>query len=93
MQPTGLAASVNQPRRPQRGWRIRRRRKRGSNRHYIYTYPSKKALASIVGKVRVLTRRSKHRHLSDLLHGLNPMLPGLVRLLPARGVRSNLPLP
>jgi RNA-directed DNA polymerase len=58
------------------GWRIQRRRKRGSNRHYIYTYPSKKALASIVGKVRVLTRRSKHRHLSDLLHGLNPMLQG-----------------
>jgi RNA-directed DNA polymerase len=58
------------------GWRIQRRRKRGSNRHYVYTYPAKKALASIVGKVRVLTRRSKHRHLSDLLHGLNPMLRG-----------------
>ncbi|MGW4519177.1 group II intron maturase-specific domain-containing protein [Streptomyces sp. NPDC004393] len=33
-------------------------------------------MASIVGKVRVLTGRSKHRHLSDLLHGLNPMLRG-----------------
>jgi RNA-directed DNA polymerase len=58
------------------GWRIQRRRKRGTNRRYVYTYPSKKALASIVAKVRVLTNRSKHRHLSDLLHGLNPMLRG-----------------
>jgi hypothetical protein len=26
----------------------------------VYTYPSKKALASIVGRVRVLTSRSAH---------------------------------
>ena len=42
----------------------------------IYTYPSKKALASIMGKVRKLTHRSKPRMLADLLRQLNPVLRG-----------------
>ena len=25
------------------GWRIQRHRKRGTNRHYVYTYPARKA--------------------------------------------------
>jgi RNA-directed DNA polymerase len=36
------------------GWRIQRRRKPGTNRHYVYTYPAKKALTSITGKVKAL---------------------------------------
>ncbi len=60
------------------GWRIQRRawRSRANNKKAIYTYPSKKALASIVEKVRRLTRRAKHRTLSDLLRRLNPVLRG-----------------
>jgi RNA-directed DNA polymerase len=58
------------------GWRIRRRRKRGTGPQHIYTYPSKKALLSITGRVRTLTRRSAHRNLMDLLHRLNPVLRG-----------------
>ena len=59
------------------GWRIQRRRWRGrKGKRAVYTYPSKKALASIVGKVRDLTRRAEHRTLSDLLHRLNPVLRG-----------------
>jgi len=60
------------------GWRIQRRawRSRANNKKAIYTYPSKRALASIVGKVRRLTRRAKHRTLSDLLRRLNPVLRG-----------------
>ncbi len=42
----------------------------------VYTYPSKKALASVVDKVRSLTRRAKHRTLADLLRRLNPTLRG-----------------
>jgi RNA-directed DNA polymerase len=42
----------------------------------VYTYPSKKALASIKDKVRTLTRRAKHRTLADLLRRLNPVLRG-----------------
>ena len=59
------------------GWRIQRRRRRGrTGKHAIYTYPSKKALASVVDKVRTLTRKNKHRTLADLLRRLNPALRG-----------------
>ncbi len=59
------------------GWRIQRRVWRGrTGKRAVYTYPSKKALASVVGKVRSLTRRAKHRTLADLLRRLNPTLRG-----------------
>jgi RNA-directed DNA polymerase len=59
------------------GWHIQRRRWRGrAGRKAIYTYPSKKALASIVDKVRTLTRRAAHRTLADLLRRINPVLRG-----------------
>jgi RNA-directed DNA polymerase len=59
------------------GWRIQRRRRRGrTGQTAIYTYPSKKALAAIVDKVRTLTRRRNHRTLADLLRRLNPVLRG-----------------
>ena len=59
------------------GWRIQRRNRRGQHgRKAIYTYPSKKALASIIGRVRKLTRRARHRTLAALLRRLNPVLRG-----------------
>ena len=58
------------------GFRIQRRRKRGTAKRVVYTYPSKKALASIVGRVRALTRRSSHPTLAALLRQLNPVLRG-----------------
>ena len=59
------------------GWRIQRRNRRGqAGEKAIYTYPSKKALVSIVGKIRMLTRRADHRMLVDLLRRLNPVLRG-----------------
>ncbi|MEV0361025.1 group II intron reverse transcriptase/maturase [Nocardia sp. NPDC050697] len=59
------------------GWRIQRRPWRSrTSKKAVYTYPSKKALASIVGKVRTLTRRENHRTLADLLRRLNPTLRG-----------------
>jgi RNA-directed DNA polymerase len=59
------------------GWRIQRRAWRGrTGKRAVFTYPSKKALASIVGKVRSLTRRAAHRTLADLLRRLNPALRG-----------------
>ena len=42
----------------------------------IYTYPSKKALRSVMEKVRRLTRRNKHRTLADLLRAVNRTLQG-----------------
>ena len=50
--------------------------KRGTARKHIYTYPSKKALAAIIGKVRALTRGSRHRTLADLLRQANAVLRG-----------------
>lgn len=59
------------------GWRIQRRAWQGrTGKRAVYTYPSKKALASVVEKVRSLTRRAKHRTLADLLRRLNPVLRG-----------------
>lgn len=59
------------------GWRIQRRNRRGrSGEKAVYTYPSKKALASIIGKIRRWTRRARHRTLGDLLRRLNPVLRG-----------------
>ena len=58
------------------GFRIQRRRKRGTTGRVVYTYPSKKALASIVGRVRALTRRSSHPTLAALLRQLNLVLRG-----------------
>jgi RNA-directed DNA polymerase len=57
-------------------WRIQRRRKPGTAQHYLYTYPSKKALLSVMARVRTLTRRAQNRTLFDLLHRVNPVLRG-----------------
>jgi len=58
------------------GWHIQRRRKRGTGKMVVYTYPSKKALASIVGKVRRITGDQKYRSLPDLLRHLNEVVRG-----------------
>jgi hypothetical protein len=42
----------------------------------VYTYPSKKALAAVIGRVRALTRRTAHPSLAALLRQLNPVLLG-----------------
>jgi len=51
------------------GFRIQRKRKRGTAKRVVYTYPPKKALASILGRVRALTRRSAH----PTLAGVDPL--------------------
>jgi RNA-directed DNA polymerase len=59
------------------GFRIQRRSWRGrTGKRAVYTYPSKKALASVMDKVRTITRRRKHRMLADLLRLLNRVLRG-----------------
>jgi RNA-directed DNA polymerase len=58
------------------GFRIQRKRKRGTDKRVVYTYPSKKALASVVGKVRALTRRASHPTLAVLLRQVNSVLRG-----------------
>ena len=58
------------------GFRIRRDRKRGAEKRFVYTYPSKSALAGVKGKVRTLTQRTVGRSLTVLLVQLNRTLRG-----------------
>jgi RNA-directed DNA polymerase len=58
------------------GFRIQRRRKPGTTKRVVYTYPSKKAVNAIIGRVRALTRRTAHPSLAALLRQLNPVLRG-----------------
>jgi RNA-directed DNA polymerase len=61
------------------GWRIQRRRKAGTTRQMVYTYPSKKSLHSIVGKIRYITRRSggiRYESLQEMLKHLNTVVRG-----------------
>jgi RNA-directed DNA polymerase len=58
------------------GFRIQRQTKRGSNKQYVYTWPSKKSLTTITAKVKTITRQGTSNPLSDLLRQLNPVLRG-----------------
>jgi RNA-directed DNA polymerase len=59
------------------GWRIQRHRKRGTNRYYVYTYPARKAVTAVTGKVKALCRRmDTSKPLDALLIRLNWMLRG-----------------
>ena len=58
------------------GFRIQRKRKRGSNKVYVYSWPSKKALASIMAKVKAITKQGTDRPLSDVLRQINAALHG-----------------
>jgi len=58
------------------GWRIQRHRKRGTDKHYVYVYPAKKALAAVMAKIKTLCRQDKNLPLAVLLHQLTSMLRG-----------------
>jgi RNA-directed DNA polymerase len=58
------------------GFRIQRRTKRGSSKRYVYSWPSKKALASIMAKVKAITKQGTNQPLSELLRQLNLALRG-----------------
>jgi IS1 family transposase len=58
-------------------WRIQRHRKRGTDRSYVYTYPSKKALKSAMGKVKLRCDRiDTNQPLAVLLLSLGSLLRG-----------------
>jgi RNA-directed DNA polymerase len=59
------------------GWRIQRHRKPGTTRHYVYTYPAKKALRAIMAKVKTLCRQvGTNQPLDALLARLNLAVRG-----------------
>ncbi|GAA4932758.1 hypothetical protein HD597_000459 [Nonomuraea thailandensis] len=59
------------------GWRIQRHRKRGTDLSYVYTYPSKKALRAVMGKVKLRCDRiDTNQPLAVLLRSLVSLLRG-----------------
>jgi RNA-directed DNA polymerase len=59
------------------GFHIRRQRKRGTQKHYVYTKPSKKAIQSTKDQVKAKTHRStRHLELAELLISLGRTLHG-----------------
>jgi len=58
------------------GFRIQRKRKRGSNKVFVYSWPCKTALASIMAKIKAITRRGTNHPLSALLRQINAALRG-----------------
>ena len=58
------------------GWRIQRHQQRGSHRRYVYTYPSRKALAAVKAKVRAVTGQTTNQSLGLMLLRLNWVLRG-----------------
>lgn len=58
------------------GFRIQRQRQQGSNRSYVYTWPSKKSLTSVKAKVKTITLQGTNQTLADLLRQLNGVLRG-----------------
>lgn len=56
---------------------IRRMRKRGTQKYYVYTIPSKKAIQKVKDKITVKTYRStRHQDLDKLILSLNRSLRG-----------------
>ena len=56
---------------------IRRQRKRGTQKYYVYTTPSRKAIQAVKDKVKAKTYRStRHLSLDEVITSLNRLLAG-----------------
>ena len=58
------------------GFHLRRHTKEGTNKQFVYTYPSKKALASIRRRVKTISKQGTNNALASLLRQLNAVLRG-----------------
>lgn len=58
------------------GFRVPRKTKPGSNKQVVYTWPSKKALTSIMAKAKAISKQGTHQPFTDLLRQLNLALRG-----------------
>ena len=59
------------------GWRIQRRRKRGTSNSYVYVHPSSKAVLAVKRKIKTLRRTVEpNQPLDDLLRRINSTLQG-----------------
>ena len=60
------------------GFRIQWRRKRGSNRYYVYTFIADRPLRQLKDKIRALTNRTSQQGPRDVLIRINQILRGWV---------------
>lgn len=58
------------------GRRIQWRRKRGTNKWYVYTFIADRPIRSVKAKIRALTHRTSQRDLEYVLTGLNMVMHG-----------------
>jgi RNA-directed DNA polymerase len=58
------------------GFRIQRHPKRGTAKHFVYTYPAKTSLAKVMATMKTMCRQGRNEPLSELLRRLNPVLRG-----------------
>jgi len=58
------------------GFRIQRQHRRGTRKPFVYTWPSKKAVASAKATLKAISRQGFNGPLADLLRRLNSQLRG-----------------
>jgi RNA-directed DNA polymerase len=58
------------------GFRIQWRRKRGTNKWYVYTFIADRSVRSLKGKIRILTHRTSQQDLGTVLTRLNQIMHG-----------------
>ncbi|WP_007513513.1 group II intron reverse transcriptase/maturase [Frankia saprophytica] len=58
------------------GFRIQRRRKRGTDKWYVYTFVADRAIRAVKAKIRAMTPRESHQGLEDLLTWINRVTHG-----------------
>ena len=56
------------------GFRIQRRRKRGTTKSYVYTFIDQRPIRSVKGKIRTLTHRTSQQDLKTVLTRLNQVM-------------------
>ncbi len=58
------------------GFRIQWKRKKGTNKWYVYTFIADRPIRSLKAKIRALTRRTSQGHLRHVLIRLNQIMRG-----------------
>jgi RNA-directed DNA polymerase len=58
------------------GFRIQRKRKRGTNKEYVYTFIGQRPIRSLKAKIRALTHRTSQQELGFVLARLNQVMHG-----------------
>ena len=58
------------------GFRVQRRRKRGTNKWYVYTFIGQRPIRSVKAKIRALTHRTSQQDLGIVLTRVNQVMHG-----------------